>query len=516
MQRRRLVQLLEHPDGDGSACALIHGDRHLSYDELGEQSAGFARAFSDIGLKPHGTVVILLKKSVEYVVSMFAALTCRAAYVPLDYDTPVERLRYIVGNCAAAVLVTDSEKAVTLGTTFPGVSVLLAEEMSRSLENSGWALPPPAACAPASAPEDLAYIIYTSGSTGVPKGVMVSQRNVVSFLTSLRALGLYDSSTRFLNVCPLHFDASVLDVFGTLDAGGCVVLMDKFLWPRQVLNAIEKFEITDTLIVPSVLNMIAAHAGESAGAKMKTLRSLWFGGEQSSVQTVRQLMLSLPGVTFVHGYGPTETTHSATVKVLDGPPSGESETISIGRPLPTVDLYVLDDDGAPVADDVPGELCIGGAQLMAGYCGDPERTAEVLVTNPVTGQGRVYRSGDIVRRDACGDYYFISRKDDMVKVGGNLVYLSEIEAAIGNLPDVQHVCVFHVSTGAGHRLLAVAVVSDDAPTVPEVRRAVLERLPSYMVPDVVHIVRSDRSFVTPAGKIDRSKLLESALERLQW
>ena len=503
-----LLTLLRSGRAGGEHPALVHRDAVVGHGELWTLVARTAATLREAGLAPGGRVIVLLPKSVDYVVTMLAALECGAAYVPLDHALPAERLRLIGAGCRPQVVVTDARRVADVLEAGPA-AVVLAEgpgDLRVARPPVGpVAAPAQAATAPAGADTgDLAYIIYTSGSTGLPKGVMIPRRAVAHFLRNVLDLGLYDGTTRFLNVCPLHFDASVLDVLGTLCHGGTVVLMDPLRLPRQVPDAVARHRVTDTLLVPSVMNLVAHHCAPVLADRMSTLRTLWFGGEASSVPIVRRYVELLPHVRYVHGYGPTESTHSATVHELTGPPG---DVLPIGRPLPGVELHVVGEDGEPVPDGVPGELWIGGAQLMLGYCDDPEQTRRVLVPDRFTGRGSLYRSGDVVVRDASGSYTFVTRQDAMLKIAGNLVYPAEIERAVASLPGVDQCVVFDVPGPAGVHLVAVVVSADPAVTPAEVRREVLRRLPRYMLPDVVRVLAPAPHLLTPAGKVDRQKLV---------
>jgi len=505
------IEILERPRLAGLATspALLHGDLALTYADLQKAVTPFAADLTSRGVASGDRIMLAMRKSIPHVVAVLAALKLGVTYSSVDPELPDERLEYMVGNARARLIVAD-------GGYFPqgdmaGVPLAVASWSDGQVRLSSTPqLPRPLSLDQA---ENPAYIIYTSGSTGQPKGVMIPRRALEAFLDAARGLGLYDSTTRFLSVSPLHFDASVLDVFAPLQAGGAVVLLDRLRWPREVLNAVRRFEVTDTLLVPSIMNLLLAHGEAALAEHLGSLRSLWFGGEASSVETVRRFMQVLPKTRFVHGYGPTECTHSTSVNVMTSPPPMGSTGLSMGTILPGMTAYVVDPQGERVPPGETGELWIAGPQLMIGYCGDPESTGRALIPNPFD-PGLVYRSGDLVTQDADGHLNFVSRLDDMVKIHGNLVYLSEIEGGLYALRGIRQAVAFRSDTETGGRLVAGIVVDEDAPGDADVRRAIAARLPRYMVPDVIVRLGPDEAFVRGTGKIDRDRLVEHVQRRL--
>lgn len=507
-----LVDILCKDVTDYSKKAIIQGQDSITYEQLQQYSQNLAEILSENGMEKQDKVVIMLRKSILSIVSMFGILKMKGTYIPIDYELPLDRIRYIIENSGAKFVITDSKKRYDICGQAIDITILTIEDYKLNeveihkcyeninLKNSNMISN--------KVEDDVAYIIYTSGSTGVPKGVEISNRSVINFIKSVDKLKLYDSDTRFLNVCPLYFDASVLDIFVTLYVKGTIILMDKFIWPVQVLNMLHKYDITDTLIVPSVINMLVNRGEKLDRSKFKSLKTIWFGGETCSVKAIRSLMKQLKDVKFIHGYGPTESTHSATINILKNPPCDLDTGIPIGKPLSTVELYVVSEDGKEVEVGEHGELYIGGEQLMNGYCNNKELTDKVLIDNYINGKGKLYKSGDIVFIDNDGNYNFVSRKDNMVKVGGNLVYMSEIEEVIMQDEKIDNCFVLPLIGDNGTKLVSAIIKRKETDiTEQEIRQLILSKLPNYMIPSIIKFISQDDVKLTPAGKIDKNHIL---------
>jgi len=499
-----LADILYRNKTDVNKKAVIHGGDSITYKQLKAYSDGLAELLTKYHITESDKVIILLTKSIPAIISIFGILKKGAAYIPIDYNTPFERLCYITENSSAKLIITDSVKFAEINEKIKTPLINMPVDFNNySYEGNDIQF---ASCERML--EKAAYIIYTSGSTGLPKGVEIPTCSVISFIEQAVNLKLYDANTRFLNVCPLHFDASVLDIFVTLYCGGTIVLMDKFIWPMQVINMLKENNITDTLLVPSVINLIITKINRLDKESLLHLKSIWFGGESCSVNNIRKLMNKLDHVKFIHGYGPTESTHSVTVKILDQPPFEGDESIPIGKALDGVRLYVVKDDGTPAGVGEQGELLIGGNQLMLGYINQEEMTNRNLIRCELD-EGLLYKSGDIVYLDENGEYNFISRKDDMVKIGGNLVYTSEIEKVLSEDNRVNYCAVIPVKNDMGTRLAAIIVISENLKlNVEEVRNMIAKKLPDYMIPCIIRFIGQSEIKYTNSGKIDRKGLLE--------
>jgi acyl-coenzyme A synthetase/AMP-(fatty) acid ligase len=350
-----------------------------------------------------------------------------------------------------------------------------------------------------------AYIIYTSGTTGTPKGVTIGSAAFAAALrATVNALGI-DRETRTLCVSPFHFDGSFGTLFATLFAGGTVFIRsrDELLFPRAFFNTVKRERITYTGFSPSYLRILLA-SPQVKELSDTTLDVIALGGEATAVADLRALWNVAPEVNVFNRYGPTETTIAVTHIRLSRE-IVEAGIIPIGRPHPGVSFYLLDDKGSLITDrNVIGELHIGGSQLMEGYWGDPSLSAQVLRDDVVSGE-KIYRTGDLVFRDANDDYVYVDRVDRLVKRGGVRISLIEVADAIRRLPRVTAAaCVLFDDEGAAG-IVAFVVVKGDMEAI-EVMRGLRGQLPDSMLPSRVEFV--GELPMTASSKLDERGLLD--------
>ncbi|MYS39098.1 amino acid adenylation domain-containing protein [Streptomyces sp. KhCrAH-43] len=511
-------ELLERRwDSTATAVVDLETGEQVSYRTLARRVQALTELLSGLGVGRGGTVAMVMDKSAASVAVMWAALRLGARYVPLDESLPAARIATLLTRCApTATLVQPGHRGLLDGAPAGKVVTVGADPVDAG---TGWdpsaeAEPRPAESAGRS-PEDDAYVVFTSGSTGSPKGVVISHRSMCALLTGVQETVRFEEGMRFLNVTPLFFDASVVDLWSTFLVGGTVHLLPRLRMPTQVTRAIEEWRITDTLLVPSVIRMLVSRFSDAARRDLGSLRRLWFGGESCPVPVLQAFSALVPGLRYVHGYGPTETTHSATLFLTDAPGADGDEFLPIGHPLPAVDVLVVDDALRPVPEGETGELLIGGAQVMTGYCDEPERTAHAVVELPAGSGRRYYRSGDYVRqRPGDGALVFLGRRDDALKINGNLVHLSEVEAATLAVAEVTDCCalpVAHPLTGRAIMLFVLgARGGDTGPREEALRRELALRLPEYMLPARIEFLADGHVSLTPSGKLDRARLREMA------
>jgi amino acid adenylation domain-containing protein len=374
-------------------------------------------------------------------------------------------------------------------------------------------------------PDHLAYVIYTSGSTGKPKGVEIEHRSAVNYITAAAdELGL-GPSDRMLHFSSITFDSAVDEIFTPLVRGARLVLRPQAMLESapQFLQICREWGITNLDLPTSYWHELTSDAYLDDLASCNQLRVVYFGGERALPERLRAWQKRMPkSVRLVNGYGPTESTVVATwydlsvgsLRVKPGGSPGSTE-VPIGRPIPNVQAYVLDQHGNPSPVGVPGELYLGGIGLARGYLGRPELTAERFVPDPWSGQpgARLYRTGDRVRWREDGNLEFLGRLDEQVKVRGYRIEPGEIEAALAQHPAVTQAAVQPRDDAAGDsRLVAyVARSPGRTPSLEELRDFLRHRLPSYMVPSTFVLLPSLP--LTPSGKVDRRALAAMELGR---
>ncbi|WP_163230234.1 non-ribosomal peptide synthetase [Caulobacter rhizosphaerae] len=417
------------------ATALALGEATMSYGELEARSNQLAWHLKARGVGPEVVVGLCLERSFEMVVGLLAILKAGGAYLPLDPDYPAERLRFMLDDAGAMVVVTT--QAIADGLPAYGVLPVLLDEEAQAIAARPDQAPPPAA-----GPLNLAYVIYTSGSTGSPKGVGTVHRNIARLVLGADYADLARERTLLL-ISPLTFDAATFELWGALLHGARLVLQP----PGPIdIGQLRQVMTTQGVDLPLLTTGLLHRVVEEDISILGGVRQVLTGGDALSPSHARQIVEAIGPGRLINGYGPTEGTTYSTVHAV-----GEltTATVPIGRPIANTQVYVLDGELGLAPIGVAGELYIAGDGLARGYLGRPGLTAERFVANPYGPAGsRLYRTGDLVRWRQGGELEFLGRLDHQVKVRGHRIELGEVEAVLLEQPGVAQ---------------AVAVVREDAP-----------------------------------------------------
>jgi amino acid adenylation domain-containing protein len=492
------------------AVAVVLKQNHLTYRELNVQANRLAHHLRRLGVGPEVRVGICLESSLEMVVGLLGILKAGGAYVPMDPDYPPERLAWLVADSRVELLLTQQRLIDQLP---PHGARLLCLDSDGSL----WATENSEDPANGVIPDNLAYIIYTSGSTGKPKGVEIEHRSAVNYVTAAAdELGL-GPNDRMLLFSSISFDSAVDEIFTPLARGARLVLRPQAMLESvpQFLQICREMGITNLDLPTSYWHELTSDAYLDDLASCNQLRVVYFGGERALPERLRAWQKRMPkSVRLVNGYGPTESTVVATWYDLSAA-NQDSTEVPIGRPVPNVQAYVLDQHGSPSPVGVPGELYLGGIGLARGYLNRPELTAERFVPDPWSGRpgARLYRTGDLARWREDGNLEFLGRRDEQVKVRGYRIEPGEIEATLVQHPAVNQVVVQpRDDSPGGKRLIAyVACSPTGAPSLEELRDFLRQRLPDYMAPSAFVLLPSLP--LTPGGKVDRRALAAMELGR---
>ncbi|MGS0539423.1 amino acid adenylation domain-containing protein [Xanthomonas oryzae pv. oryzicola] len=473
------------------ALAVVDGAHRCSYAALNRKANQLAHHLIGLGVGAGQYVAIRLPRSLELVVAQLAISKCAAAYLPLDMQSPDERLQQILDESAARWVVSRSDQPLPDG----------AARLDMDLLDLG-ASPTHDPQVPQSSASD-AYVMYTSGSTGVPKGVRIAHRGI-SRLVCNNGYAEFLPGDRVAFAANPAFDASTLEVWAPLLTGGCVVVIaqDIVLSPDRLRVCLQEQAI-------SVLWLTAGLFHHSAAALLPVfpqLRYLIVGGDILDPAVVAQVLAEGAPQRLLNGYGPTETTTFATThRITDvcGP-------IPIGRPIGNTRVYVLDAHGTPVPIGVAGELYIGGDGVALGYLHQPTLTAERFIPDRFSGKAdaRLYRSGDLVRWRKDGVLEYLGRTDGQVKVRGFRVELGDIASALQTHPTVAIAAVVQREDVQGAKQLVAYYQADVAMDVAHdaqaLRTHLLTRIPEYMLPAAY--VRMAQLPLTANGKLDRHAL----------
>jgi amino acid adenylation domain-containing protein len=481
------------------ALAIKGPDGSMTYRELDGLTNRIARALVELGVRSGDRVGIWLDKSVRAVAAMQAVLRLGAAYVPLDPLAPASRTRTILRDCAMQVLVSKRERAKTVLTDdIEQVACLYADGAGPGLSwDDLLSFSDEPIKGPAAGYDDLAYILYTSGSTGKPKGVCISHRNALAFINWAAEELQATPADRFSNHAPFHFDLSVLDLYAAFQVGASVFLISDGMSyvPRRLVDFIIQENITIWYSVPSAL-MLMMEQGGLLNVQSIPLRAVLFAGEPFPIKHLRRLFERWPSVRFLNLYGPTETNVCTFYEVTEIR-KDRTKPVPIGRACSGDRVWAVKDDGTEVKPGEEGELMVSGPTVLLGYWGSPPHG------------DRPYATGDIVRLQEDGNYMYIGRRDHMVKVRGHRIELGDIEAALGEHPQIHETAVVVSGSGVEARLIAFIVSTIEEPaTLLDIKRHCAERLPRYMIVDDARFIRALPR--TRNGKVDRLRLTRDA------
>ena len=475
----------------------------ITYGELNARANRLAHHLRELGVAADDRVALCAERSSELIVALLGILKAGAAYVPLDPNYPAERLAFMLEDCGAKVLITEEG---LVGEVDAKDTPLVRLDTDRD----AIAAQSVADFESGAAPRSAAYVIYTSGSTGTPKGVAVPHQGVLRLIFGNDWLQL-DETVRMIHLAPFSFDASILDIWGGLLHGGCIVPFPERVPSIELLRReIDEHAINTLFLTTALFNTVVDEAPEI----LESIGQVATGGEAMSLRHVRRAQELLPHLRITNCYGPTETSVIATRYVVPNPLPDEVNTIPIGTPIGNTTVHVLDARMRPMPIGVPGELYVGGPGVALGYLGRPDLTAQSFVADPfadpLPGEegARLYRTGDLVRRRADGNVEFLGRNDDQVKIRGHRIELGEIEAILGTDARVRQVLAMAIADDGGQkRIVAYVVPETGASVTPASLEAELrDKCPEYMVPSAFVIL--DTMPLTAGGKVDRRALPE--------
>jgi fengycin family lipopeptide synthetase D len=479
-----------------TAPAIVGDGICLTYQELNARANQLARTLRDKGVQPDSLVAIMAERSVEMIVGIFAILKAGGAYTPIDPKYPRARVKYLLEDSRAEVVITQAKFMDRLEDDYQKLN--LDDEASYANEQSD--------LLSVNRATDLAYVIYTSGSTGKPKGVMIEHRNMMHILTAVEERYPFGAEDTYLLKTPFTFDVSVSELFGWVRGGGNLVILEPEAEkdPEKLLEVLRESNVTHVNFVPSLLNVFVQLLKDRNDRSLPALKYVLVAGEALPKKVAYNFTEMLRDVRLENLYGPTEITIYATnYSVVDDSKLG---SIPIGKPLPNVQAYIVNEQLSLQPIGVAGELCIAGSGVARGYLNRHELSEEKFVTCPWESGMRMYRTGDLVRWLANGDIEYLGRIDHQVKIRGYRIELEEIERVLMEHPSVREALTVVHEDRTGDKNLVMYVVLEVGKELHsnEMRGYLQGLLPEYMVPSACVFLEAFP--LNHNGKVDRRAL----------
>ena len=481
-QEKTIPQLFEEVvDENAHKKAIIYKDQSLTYSEMNNKAQYLANFLAAKGVKPGDCIALAAERKIESIVAMLSILKIGATYVPIEPNYPKKRIDYILSDSkCVGILWVKEDLEVSMPIWKENLYDL---DIYKGYKNISYTV----------TPQDIAYIIYTSGTTGIPKGVMITQKNIVKLVKNVSYFDF--NQIKLLQTCELVFDVSTFEIWGTLLNGGCLNLIDKedLFHANLVKNIIEKNKIDTAFFSVALFNQLL----QEDISVFDSLKSVWSGGEALSVEHINLLRRHNSQIHIYNGYGPTENTTFTTSYEI----RTETDIIPIGQPLSNTKVYILDKNNMLCGIGIPGEICTTGDGLGDGYLNKRELTKEKFIENPF-GQGKMYKTGDLGRWTPDGNVEFLGRIDQQVKIRGFRIELGEIENTIRKVEDVKDATVI-VKGEKDNKKLCAYFTSDKILDLEIIRNRLLENLPEYMIPLMMQI---EKIPMNTSGKVDKNIL----------
>ncbi|MFD0590533.1 amino acid adenylation domain-containing protein [Paenibacillus sp. GCM10027627] len=472
------------------APALVFNGQTMTYLELNARANKLARTLRLGGVAPDQMVVLIADRSPDLLVGILAVLKAGGAYLAIDPEFPEERKQYMLEDCGCRLLLTQRE----LKGNIEAERVWYLDEESTYHEDDSDLDPVVGA-------DNLAYVIYTSGSTGRPKGIMIEHRGLTHFFAGFAAQLPLERGQRILGLATVSFDIFIVETLLPLSLGMTIVLAseEEKNDPSRLSGLLADEQVDVLQLTPSRFKWWSAQTG--AAKAFERLSLLMIGAEPLAPSLWRMLKACLsPSARIFNLYGPTETTVWASVQEV----TEEKHPITIGKGIAGAAFLAMNSDGQLQPDGVPGELYIGGVGLGRGYMNRPDLTEAAFVEHRFARGGKLYRTGDIVKKLPSGEFLYMGRKDFQVKIRGFRIELGEIEQVLLGFPGIREAVVHTIPVTGQDELALCGYLVGEQPDAGKLRHYLADRLPAYMIPS--YLMSLDAIPLTPTGKVDRKSL----------
>ncbi|MFS0723493.1 amino acid adenylation domain-containing protein [Paenibacillus sp. 1P07SE] len=479
--------------------AVRDGGLTVTYGELLTRIQTMASWLAEHGVDCGDRVGLYSEHRLDSVTAIWAILSLGAAYVPMDVRHPAGRIADVLSDSDCAAIVADRELPAESLEQAVGAAVLRLDQWTPPAPTADGEVKPERELPGASGPDELAYLIYTSGSTGKPKGVMIKHSSLLDYALWAAERYMRDEDDVFALYSSPAFDLTVTSIFAPLVAGAQIDIYRERQGTASVLPEIlAASRATVIKLTPAHLAWLA-----EAPAAAASVHTLIVGGEALGTPLAKAAVGALGGVRLYNEYGPTEATVGCMIHLFDSQSDREAH-VPIGHGAAHARIYLLRPDGSEAAVGEIGELVIAGTGVAAGYRGREELTRSRFLPEPGHPGSRMYRSGDLAVRDEAGMYRYLGRIDDQIKLRGYRIEPAEIERSLLGQQGVKEAAVVLGEPGEGQSTLIGYITGESVAAEEELRRALVARLPDYMVP--AHILRLPALPLTPGGKVDRRAL----------
>lgn len=513
----------KYPTREAISCQ----NKSLCYEDFWKRANQVAHFLRSLGVDRHSHVVLLLSRTIELPIVQLGILLAGGAYVPIDPSYPSDRIKYMIDDCGANVLITQGSHAKLINQAY-------TEKIKHCvlLEDTHVSLPsaycrhtkedimtfPTKNIKLCNTSEDLIYIIYTSGSTGQPKGTMLRHRNVSNFFNYEKDAFNINSDSRFALITSYSFDMTVTSNWLPFVTGGSLHILsdDETKNVETLLYFLEKEKINVLNVTPSHFSMLVnAMDFLERPVKLSEQMTILLGAEIVNVSDINRWLERYPLHQFINEYGPTETTVASTFYKIPVEADGRChlDTVPIGKPIYNTQVYVLNDDMKQTLPNVPGTLHIGGQGVSCGYLGKIEKTKAAFVINPISHEGIVYNTGDVVKMTEQGNLVFVGRRDFQINMRGYRIELGDIENALLHVPNIVDVCAEIQKDDSGEDTIVVFYVSKEHRDIDpkNIMKVLQARLPHYMIPK--SMMRLEQLPISENGKTDKKQLPNIAREQ---
>lgn len=471
-------------------------DKQYTFSKIRENALKVGSVLGEKGLfkKP---IAIFLDKNVDCFCSMFGVAYSGNFYTILDVTMPQARIERILRILDAEAIITDKKHEQDIQKLDLKFSPIYIEDIyTRTINNLM------IECIQNRIIDtDVLYILFTSGSTGDPKGVIISHRNVITYMEWSGKVFGFDSNTIFGSQTPFYFSMSVLDIFQTIRTGAEFVIIPKKLFslPGDLISYIDETQINTIYWVPSALCQLA-NINALDNPKLKCVKMILFAGEVMPAKQLNMWKRALPDAFYANLFGPTEVTDICTYYILDRE-IADDESIPIGKTCDNMDVFIVDENGKEVTGTQEGEMLVRGASVAYGYYKNPEKTKEAFIQNPLQDsyEEKVYRTGDLVHYNENGEIIYVSRKDFQIKHMGYRIELGEIETAASAIAQIDRVCCIYDMANSEIVLFYTGAID-----AKDIKKNIKKKVPRYMIP--TRYVTMEEMPLNLNGKIDRGEL----------